>query len=174
MLKKFSTSWRYIPLRYIKNALYRFLSFLIFRIFRQFTQFNFQNCSNNSHNLYLYIVCISEHCIVRPSNYHFWKYFPKRLFAKHLFLVRSYPQEHLYLSTALIICGYYTTKLWIIQQPVDNFLWITFLEFCTTLSHSVSGTGLKFSILWITFLPFSAILARFLLRVRLSLTDTEC
>ena len=99
MLKKFSTSWREVHLRYKKNALYRFLSFLIFRIFRQFKQFNFQNCSNNSHNLYLYIVCISEHCIVRPSNYHFWKYFPERLFAKHLFLVNSYPQEHLYLST---------------------------------------------------------------------------
>ena len=139
----------YIPLRYIKNALYRFLSFLIFRIFWKFTQFNFQNCSNNSHNLYLYIVWISEHCIVRPSNYHFWKYLPKRLFAKHLFPVRSYPQEHLYLSTAFFICGYYSINLWISQQPVDNFLWITFLL-------------------------FSAILAPFLLRVRLSLAGAEC
>ena len=137
MLKKFFNISVGVHLRYKKNALYRFLSFLIFRIFRQFKQFNFQNCSNNSHNLYLYIVCISEHCIVRPSNCHFWKYFPKRLFAKHLFLVRSYPQEHLYLSTALIICGYYTTKLWIIQQLVDNFLWITFLPFSAVLARSL-------------------------------------
>ena len=59
----------------------------------------FQNCLNNSHNLYLYIVCIFVHCIVRPSNYHFWKYFPELLFAKHPFLAKSYPQKHLYLST---------------------------------------------------------------------------
>ena len=101
MLKKFfNISAIYIPAEYKKNALYALFIFLIFKIFWKFTQFNFQNCLNNSHNLYLYIVWISVHCIVRPSNYHFWKYFPELLFAKHPFLVKSYPQEHLYLSTA--------------------------------------------------------------------------
>ena len=125
----------------IKNALYRPAL-----QYPKVSRCKALNCKNfwivrKFKHVFLYIVWISIHCIVRCSNYHFWKYLSERLFAEHLFPANSYPQETPVLIHRSIICGYYTKNLWISQYPVDNFLWITFFAVFGILARFLLREG---------------------------------